>query len=278
MQAQAVGGGEGGLLQNPKVQIGLIVGGAVALIAVALMLFLPNMGGGDSAPSVPTGQMPGMAESGGAPSMPGAPAANGPGGSPMAGAAPAMPGGAPSPGGMPGMGAMPAAAGTPGAAPGPGQAAEQARPQTPGVPTRRDPFSPTRELTEVIKSIPEDPKVPDALSPAHEIYAELNPPKPPVSVSEDDGDGPPIPPMRVAAFVEGAQLSAMLQIGNPPGARFEMVTPGKSVQYLGQTYKVERLEHNRVVLANNWEIGQRTGVQRIEVGLSGGARAGELAE
>ena len=169
-----------------------------------------------------------------------------------------MPGAAPAPGGAPAATAA--------------TASEQPSRQAPGVPTRKNPFSATSELRDVLKSIPPtvDYKVPEAISPTHDIYAELNPPEPPVSVSDDEGEGPPVPPMRVAGFVEGAQLSATIQLGSPPGARFEQVTPGKSITFRGQTYKVERLEQNKVILVNNWEMGNRTGTQRIEVTLSGG--------
>ncbi len=280
MQAQAAGGsqssggGEGlqGLIQNPKVQIGIVVVGLLAVIAVVFMLFGGGGGGGDAPAPPPGAGANGMAPGPGMAA--GAPAAN-------PDAAAGAPAGAPTPagsfagGGMPG--AMPGAApaGAPGAAGAP--AAEKEKQVGAGVPTRPDPFALTDELRSVQKSIPPvvTNKAPEAISPTHDVYAELNPPEPPVQVSEDEGEGPPVPPMRVAGFVEGAQLSATLQLGSGAGSRFEQVTPGKTIQFRGQTYKVERLEQNTVVLVNNWEMGNRTGVQRIEVTLAGAAGPGQ---
>src|SRR5687768_7951533 len=53
---QAAGGGEGlqGLLQNPKVQIGVIAGGAIALIVVVYTLFFSDRA--SAPPSPPEGE------------------------------------------------------------------------------------------------------------------------------------------------------------------------------------------------------------------------------
>lgn len=259
MQAQAAGGGEGlsGLLQNPKVQIGVIGAGAVALIVVIYVLFF-NKGGEAPPPPVPTGP------SATAPASPGAsPAAAGGPGSPMPS----------SPGGNTAMAPAPASPGVP-KPPAGAAAGKEAAPRvaSPGVPTRKNPFAPNKEITDVLKSVPPVVEAAQPTPPPQDLYSELNPPKPKKSVDTgDEGEGPPVPPMRVAGFVQGAQLSAIMQIGSGTGGRFLQALPGGKITYGPYTYKVERLEQDKVVLVNNWEIGDRKGVQRIEVTLSGSA-------
>ena len=142
------------------------------------------------------------------------------------------------------------------------------------MPTRGNPFEMNRELRDVARSVPPPPTAPEIFPPTHGVYQEINPPKPRTRVSEDEGEGPPIPPMRVSGFVQGAQLSAILQIGNGTSAVFERAVPGKVIKYGDLTYTVERLEPERVVLVNRWEIGDRSGVQRIEVTMTGSGRSG----
>src|SRR5688572_178549 len=100
MQAQASAGGGSlqDLLQNPKVQIGVIAFGAIALIVVVYLLFFS--GPGTDQTTVPTGNMPGAAAGIVDDSTP--PGALAPGAAPGAAGAP------------PGMPGMPMAMGTPG--------------------------------------------------------------------------------------------------------------------------------------------------------------------
>ena len=74
--------------------------------------------------------------------------------------------------------------------------------------------------------------------------------------------------MRVAGFVEGSQLSAILQIGSGTGGTYVSVIPGKMIQYGTETYRVESIEQGKVTLVNHWEIGDRKGTQRINVDLA----------
>lgn len=247
-------------MQNPKFQYGVIGVGALALIIVIWTLFFNNAG--TSAPVLP--------------SAPGAPSGVGPTSGPGGemderpiGAGGAVPVPPPSPGGSyPAPGGAAPAPGAASAAPG---AAETPRAQSAGVPTRGNPFQPNSEIKDILRSIPEIQKPNDPLPPQQELYAELNPPEPPVSIATDEGEGPPVPPMRVSGFVQGAQLSAIVQLGSGPGSRFEQAVPGKTLKYGQYSYKVERLEQDKVVLVNRWEQGNRKGVQRIEVTLAGSA-------
>lgn len=258
MQAQAAGGGGESFLQNPKVQIGVIVGGAIALIAVIVMLIMNNSGAAP-APTPQTGdggtamvEPPGSAGPGG----PGSPIAPGPGGP---GAPGAMPMAA-----APGSVTMPGAPGAPAAS---GAAAEgdASKKKPAGVPTRTNPFAENSELKDVIDNIPVDKK-PDVLAQEHRIYQdELYKPKPPVDVTKDEpGEGPPIPTMRVAGVVYGKQISATLQIGD----QYMQVTPGQMIPASNPIYRVDRIEQETVHLSRRWEMGERKGVQRIEVGLT----------
>jgi hypothetical protein len=73
--------------------------------------------------------------------------------------------------------------------------------------------------------------------------------------------------MRVAGIVQGSdQLSAMIQMGDV----FMQVTPGNMIPEGNPVYRVERIEPSKVVLTRRWEMGERTGVQRIEVALANG--------
>jgi len=264
MQAQAAGGGEGaqGLLQNPKVQIGVIAAGAIALIVVIYVLFFsgsgaspaPNPGVSDSAAPVGDGAMPGA---------PGGAAAQSPGSGLSAGAAP---GGGLAPGGAPGGGLAPAAAPLGGSAAPAGAEGDPAKPVGPGVPVRKNPFRQNKELQAVLDSVPPPPEGPVAMAQMHNIYVEeLYKPDPPVLVDDqDDTDGPPIPTMRVAGVVYGRQVSATLQIGQ----QYMQVTPGQMVPASNPIYRVDSIEQDTVHLSRRWEIGNRKGVQRIEVGLA----------
>jgi hypothetical protein len=132
-------------------------------------------------------------------------------------------------------------------------------------------FQPNSELRKVIAEVPPPPVLPEAIADPHLLYEELNPPKPVQQVSsteEDENGGPPIPPMRVAGFVEGAQLSAIIQIGSGAGGQYEQATPGKIIRYGANTYRVASIEQGKVILVNDWEIGERKGTQRIEVLLA----------
>jgi hypothetical protein len=141
-----------------------------------------------------------------------------------------------------------------------------------GVSTRGlNAFQPNSELRKVIADVPPIPRIPPEIAAEHHLYDELNPPKPVAQVSsmeEDENGGPPIPPMRVAGFVEGAQLSAIIQIGSGAGGVYEQATPGKVIRYGANSYRVASIEQGKVMLVNNWEIGDQKGTQRIEVLLA----------
>lgn len=260
MQAQAAGGGEGaqGLLQNPKVQIGVIAAGAIALIVVIYVLFFS---GGGAAPA------PNPSASSGAPVGDGAMPGGAPPGEPGSGlgASAGGPGGGSAPGGAPGVGLAPAAP-TLGASPAPGAEGDSAKPVGPGVPVRKNPFRQNKELQAVLDSVPPPPEGPVAMAQMHNIYVEeLYKPKPVVLVDDqEDTAGPPIPTMRVAGVVYGRQVSATLQIGQ----QYIQVTPGQMVPASNPIYRVDSIEQDTVHLSRRWEIGNRKGVQRIEVGLA----------
>jgi hypothetical protein len=140
------------------------------------------------------------------------------------------------------------------------------------VKTRANPFKPNSEIAAVIKSIPIEKIFEDTtVAPPQDIWQELNPPKAAKEVvnADEAGEGPAIPPMRVSGFIEGNQLSAILQIGSPPSARYEQAVPGKTFTYGPNTYRVDRIEQGRVILVNRWEQGEKKGIQRIEVTLAG---------
>lgn len=278
MQAQAgASGGSGSILQNPKVLIGVIAVGAIALIAIIWMIFAPKGGGETAAPVADTalavGNGPAGPGAGGAgvnglpsPSSPSAPTPapgltpqGDPGlGAPGAAAAPA-PGGAPVTGGAPGAG---------GSAPG---ADKPPKAKGPGVPTRRNPFGMNTELKTAYNSIPEinQPKQKDPLADQHLLWQELQAENPKVTstgVTEgEDAPGPPVPPMRVAAIQRGAQVACIIQIGS----EYFHATPGKMIPDQTPVYRVEQIENDKAVLTRRWEDQGRKGVQRIEVSLQG---------
>lgn len=261
MQANA-GGGSSSLpafLQDTKVQIGV---GVVALLAIGFLVW--NMIGpslGSSAqPAGVDGNVPGMAG-----------AAGGPAGYP--GSATDLPGGAPagypgSPGGLNGglaTDSAPTAVGT-----APKEGAKKAGESGPKPPNRANPFGPNTEIAKVMDSIPKPPELLDY--PAQQnIYGELHTPKPPKGASDnDDLDGPPVPPMRLAGIIQGSdRLTAMLQMGSS----FMAVHPGQKVPDANEgPYRVDTIEPNRIMLSRRWEIGDRKGVQKVEVPLSDGQR------
>ena len=185
-----------------------------------------------------------------------------------------MPPGGPamSPPGGAGFAPPPMAGAPTGGAPAAGNApAETGKKQPPGVPVRGNPFAPNKELAEVLKSIPTPPTSPEAVAPAHDIYNELYEPPPSVTVSDDENEGPPVPPMRVTGIILGTQVSALMQIGG----EFLQVTPGKWLPNDNNPiYRVERIEQGKVILTRKWEEGNRKGIQRIEVGISGASGGG----
>lgn len=260
MQAPQGAGGGSSLttaLQNRNVQIGLGVVGLLIVIAVIVVIVMNSQGGGGASTAV----IPASGQT----------ALSGP--SNMTGdddpAAPpiSVPGGASF--GMPGTATTTGTTGGTATA----KADPQARP-TPGVSTRRNPFEPNVELAKVMKEVPPPPTMPEYIADRHALYEELNPTKPStrvVSGFEDEEGGPPIPPMRVAGFVEGSQLSAILQIGSGLSGTYINATPGKMIEYAGNTYRVESIEQGKVSLVNRWEIGDRKGTQRIDVELANAA-------
>ncbi|HEU4754747.1 MAG TPA: hypothetical protein VFU47_16685, partial [Armatimonadota bacterium] len=216
------------------------------------MLFFNN--GSASTGSVPigntatAGSLPGT--DAGGPGVPTAPTA--------AGTAPTM--------AMAGTGAPLTPGATPAAAAGTQEAGD--KPRGPGVPTRGNPFAPSKEIQGVLDSIP-DIQIPPTLAAPHDLYRELYTPKPQTDVAADENDGPPVPPMRVAGIIQGSdQLTAMIQMGDV----FMTVTPGNMIPEGNPVYRVERIEPSKVVLTRRWEMGERKGTQRIEVALANGAQ------
>lgn len=273
MQAQATNAGNAGasdapqsFLQNPKIQIGVIVVGALALIVVIWMVFFPPGAGGSAPAAPPAGYPAGTVTDSAAGAYP---AGSAPAGYP-AGAAPAAGG---YPGGAPALPTTPGAApAAPGAIPAQPGAEANTAPQAPGVPTRKNPFVPNSDLKRVIGSIPPPPTRPEAVvvAPELDVYKELYTPENEPLVSGDEStDGPPIPPMRVAGVIFGnrAGPTATLQMGE----QFIQVTPGKMIPEGNPVYRVERIEQDKVVLTRRWEMAGREGVQRIEVSLAGSA-------
>lgn len=159
-----------------------------------------------------------------------------------------------------GMGAAPGAAGMPGAAP---QAAAQPAPpnQPPGVSTRSNAFTENKDLRDVIASVQTPP---ENVAASHSLYAELNPPEARPQISTDDQEGPPPPPMRLVGVIYGSVLSAMLQMGS----EYIRIKPGAMIPSENPVYRVERIEPDKVILTRRWEMGNRKGVQRIEVPLA----------
>lgn len=244
-------------LKDPKV-IGGIAAGVVVLAIIAIVLMMRP------GPSEPTGSVDYSDVSNGAAAAPGGAMAgvnsDTPGQMPDAGAMAGM-GGAmqgaggaamdPSLGGAVGLGGVPAAP----------AAQEPPRNQSPGVATRSNAFQENADLRKVIDSIQE---VPENVAASHNLYAELNPPDQRQQISTDENEGPPVPPMRLVGVVFGRQLTGMLQMGS----EYIQVTPGKMIPSENPIYRVQRLEPDKVVLTRRWEIGNRKGVQRIEVPLA----------
>jgi len=270
MQAQAgAGGSSGNILQNPKVLIGVIAVGAIAIIAVIWMMFAPK-GGGETAPPVADTALAG---------------GNGPGGSGVNGLpSPSSP--TPAPGltpqadpGLAAPGAAPAAAPVTGGAPrAGGQTPGTDKPpksKGPGVPVRRNPFGMNTELKTAYNNIPEiaQPRFKDPLAEQHLLWQELQAENPKVTttgVTEgEDAPGPPVPPMRVAAIQRGAQVACIIQIGS----EYFHATPGKMIPDQTPVYRVEQIENDKAVLTRRWEDQGKKGVQRIEVSLQGSATA-----
>lgn len=261
MQAQASGSPLEAITQNKPAMIGIFSVAGIAVI-IGIVSAVRSMGG--SAPPPPN--VPGAMPGGGLTGTPGAGGTDltgstdstltGTAGPP--GAAPAAP--ASPDGGMTGFPGQPPAA----------QPAQAARPPSAGVPVRRNPFLPSGEIDEVIRSIP-DTERPVFLADAHPLYQELYKPKETVAVSDDENEGPPVPPMRVTAVVLGSQVSALMQIGG----EFFSVVPGQSIPSRDNPiYRVEQIEAGKVVLTRRWEEGSRKGVQRIEVPISQAAGGG----
>ena len=161
------------------------------------------------------------------------------------------------------------------AAGGANAAGENKPPAGPRVASRTNAFAPNRELKEVILSIPSPPNAPTEYASAHDLFVELNPPKPEVEVSEQGADqGPPIPSMRVSGIVLGNVVSAVIQLGDGNAAQFINVVPGKMFPESNPVYRVASIENGAVTLVRRWEEGNRKGVQRIEVTLSGSRGGG----
>jgi len=131
----------------------------------------------------------------------------------------------------------------------------------PGVPTRANPFRENSDLAAVVKSVPE--RTPDIPAPPG-LYDEIKPQKPIVTETGDELEGPPIPAMRVSGIIEGQQVAAMLHIGSA----YITAIPGQEIPKDNPTYRVESIEKEKVVLTRRWELGNRKGIQRIEVPLA----------
>lgn len=264
-QPPASGDAKTSPLQDKKVQIGLGVGALVVVIGAVVGVLMMNRGGGGdgitpAAPVATSEQMAPGAPSGGA-TAPGAP--TGMGGPPMGG--PGM--------GSPMGGTTMGGTGAPAA--GASAAGETRPPAGPRVASRGNAFAPNAELKNVIGSIPPKPGQPTVMATAHDLFLELNPPKPDVEVAGEGADqGPPIPPMRVSGIVLGNVVSAVLQLGDGNNSQFINVVPGKMIPEGNPVYRVASIENGSVTLVRRWEEGNRKGVQRIEVTLSGSANRG----
>ena len=233
-------------LQNPKVKIAIIAVGVIILLVVVWFLFLSPSGNTSSTSSAGAPVSPGLEGASGGQTGSGAPG--------LGGAAGAPPGGL---GGAPGAGGAPAAGGA-GAS---GQAVTSARGPVP--PSRRNPFDPNAEVNEAIGLIVVGTgTTPDVYAPRLDIFRDLNPPRSDV-VAEGEDEGPPIPPMRVAGILQGRVVAAILQVG---GQTIGPISPGQMVL---DTYRLERIEPERVILSRDYEVRGRTKKQVIEVTLAG---------
>ncbi len=240
MQAKAGAGSSTNLpafLQDTRVQIGV---GVIAVLAIIFMVW--NMIGnqGSSAPPVPPGTAAGL-----------------PAGYPGTGPGLTVPGaddGATTP---------PAAA--------PTEAAKKKGLVGPKPPHRANPFSENSELRKVEASVPKPPETLAYAAPQN-LYGELRKPKPPVGVSDtEDTEGPAVPPMRLAGIIQGPdRLNAMLQMGS----QFMPVAPGQKVPDPNQgPFRVDTIEPDRILLSRHWEMGDKKGVQHVEVALSAGTQS-----
>jgi len=146
-----------------------------------------------------------------------------------------------------------------------------------GVPTRKNAFDVNSELAKSVKAVPPPPgpvmavdrTVPVTPALWQQLQSQRPPDPGPVTLGESQ-PGPPIPAMRVAAIQQGAQVSAVLQIGG----EFMQVTPGKRIPEGQPVYWVERIEGDRVILVRRWEANGAHGTQRIEVTLQGATPQG----
>jgi hypothetical protein len=253
--AQASSGSLPPFLQDRRVQFGLLGVLAVIIIGAIVFVVMGNQSGdAGTGVEVATG-MPGATN---APLGMEATDANAPAGTSD------MPGGMPvadpgMPGAMPG--AMPGMAPT-GAAPGATEKPAKGLPKA--VASRSNPFAPNTEMQQVVDSIFTVTANPDYAL-AHDIYNELNPPKPQVVGEGEEEGGPPVPPMRVAGVMMGAQVSAIMQVGSE---HFQVI-PGKMIPESNPVYRVERIEQDKVHLTRRWEMGTRKGTQKIEVLVAG---------
>ncbi len=239
------------LLQNKKA---LAIGGGVLLLLIVVVVagvLMMNRGSSTASSGVPPiNELPAA--------MPGGSASTvGPGG-----VDPTMQGtnagGTPQPGGDSAIGDS-TGVGAAGAAP----AAGPEKDLPPGVPGRKNPFSATKEVSDILRTI--DPYKPPAdIGPQHGLYDDLNPRAKQKKIDSDENDGPAVPPMRLLGVVLGAQISGLLQMGS----EYIPIRPGMMIPEGRPTYRVERIESDKVLLVNRWEIGDRKGTQRIEVPLA----------
>lgn len=247
------------LLQDRRVQIGLGVAVVLGILIYVLLAFVIKPGTSGVAPAVGTDPM--MME-------PGMPGGNGPT-SLMPGGVPMGDSGAMNPnldtmgvGG--GFGPMAGSQGAGAAAAPASNRPEKDRELPAGVRARGNPFQPNSDMREVIRSI--DPyRPPPDIGVPHGLYNELNPPK--YKGGNDPNEGPPIPAMRLTGVVMGSQVSGLLQMGS----EYIQVTPGKMIPENNPTYRVDRIEADKVVLSRRWEFGTRKGTQRFEVPLAAGS-------
>ena len=247
-------------LQNPKVQIGVIVVGALALIGVIWMVFFSGGSGGGAVPQAPASS---VAPSGTTPPVEPTAGAYPAGDSGNPGLSPTIPGATPA--ATPAAPASPASPGAPGAG-----SPEKAPKKSPGVPVRRNAFQPNREVNRILGSIPPPPIFQDrTVAPELDVYRELYKPEPDqvVTTGEEGTEGPPIPAMRVAGVIFGSAAgpTATIQIGS----LYYQAAPGKMLPEGNPVYRVERIEQDKVVLTRRWEMQGKKGVQRIEVTLAG---------
>jgi hypothetical protein len=248
--------------QNQKVQIGIIVAGALVAL---IFLFTQILGG--TPPSDP-GAMGPMGPYG--PAGYGPPGAPGPGGSPEAANPYGPPGG---PGGYSSYGppgsAMAGAYGSTDTTAAP--AATEKKAAGPKPPRSGDPFRSTdpardRVVETTYRSSTEELPVLAATGPTPTLYEAYRWEK----AAEGTIPGAPVPeapdiPMRMAGVLWGPRVYGLLEVNG----QVDSYTPGDTVANI---YLVERIERDRIILSKRLSNGKR---KKVEVPLAGSPYASQ---